>query len=58
MTTAVTESEQKRRIDRFACSENVERFSRLLTTDPDEREREMLISLLAEEREKLTQLGN
>jgi hypothetical protein len=57
---SMTESEQKRRreIDRFVCYENVERFSRLLMADPDARERKMLMSLLAEEREKQTQLGN
>ena len=59
MVNSMTESEQKRRmeIDRFVCSENVERFRRMLTTDPDESERKMLLSLLAEEREKQIHLG-
>jgi hypothetical protein len=60
MVHLMTESEQKRRmeIDRFVCSENVALFRRLLTTEPDERDRKVLINLLAEEREKQIRLGN
>jgi hypothetical protein len=52
--------EQERRIgvERFVCHENVARFRHLLTADPNERERKMLNSLLAEEQEKQMQLGD
>ncbi len=52
------DSEQERRteVERFVCHENVARFRHLLTADPNERERKMLISLLAEEQEKQIQL--
>jgi hypothetical protein len=55
----MSDSEQERRmeVERFVCHENVARFRHLLTTDPNERERKMLFSLLAEEQEKQMQLG-
>ena len=55
----MNDSEQKRRmeIERFVCRENVARFRRLLTTYPNEEERKMLISLLAEEQEKQIRVG-
>jgi hypothetical protein len=55
----MNDSEQERRMEmeRFVCYENVARFRHLLTTDPNEPERKMLISLLAEEQEKQIQLG-
>ena len=51
-------SEQARRteVERFVCHENIVRFRHLLTTDPNEREHKMLISLLAEEQEKQIEL--
>jgi hypothetical protein len=54
----MNDSEQERRteVERFVCHENVARFRHLLTTDPNERERKMLISLLAEQQEKQIQL--
>jgi hypothetical protein len=54
----MSDSEQERRmeVERFVCHENVARFRHLLTTDPNERERKMLFSLLAEEKEKQMQL--
>jgi hypothetical protein len=56
----MNDSEQERRmkVERFVCYENIARFRHLLTTDPNERERKMLISLLAEEQEKQIQLGD
>jgi hypothetical protein len=54
----MNESEQERRtkVERFVCHENIVRFRHLLTTDPNERERKMLISLLAGEQEKQIEL--
>ena len=56
----MSDSEQERRmeVERFVCHENVARFRHLLMTDPNERERKMLISLLAEEQEKQIQIGD
>jgi hypothetical protein len=51
-----SEQECRIEVERFVCHENVLRFRHLLTTDPNERERKMLISLLAEEQEKQMQL--
>jgi hypothetical protein len=48
--------ERRLELERFVCHENVARFRHLLTADPGERERKMLISLLAEEQEKQIQL--
>jgi hypothetical protein len=55
----MNDSEQERRmkVERFVCRENVARFRHLLTSVPNERERKMLISLLAEEQKKQIQLG-
>jgi CBS domain-containing protein len=44
-------SEHKERLERFVCRENVARFRRLLTTESDEAERDMLCRLLIEEQE-------
>jgi hypothetical protein len=51
-----SEPERRMEVQRFVCRENVARFRHLLTTEPNERERKMLISLLAEEQEKQMQL--
>jgi len=45
-------SEHHERLERFVCRENVARFRRLLTTESDEAERDMLFKLLIEEQEK------
>jgi hypothetical protein len=45
-------SEHHERLERFVCRENVARFRRLLTTESDEAERDMLFRLLTEEQEK------
>jgi hypothetical protein len=45
-------SEHHVRLERFVCRENVARFRRLLTTESDEAERDMLFKLLIEEQEK------
>jgi hypothetical protein len=53
-----SEPERRMKVERFVCHENIARFRHLLTTDPNERERKMLVSLLAEEQEKQIQLGD
>jgi hypothetical protein len=53
-----SERERRMEVERFVCHENVARFRHLLTTDPNERERNMLSSLLAEEQKKQIQLGD
>nr|WP_294563852.1 hypothetical protein [uncultured Rhodopila sp.] len=45
-------SEHQERLERFVCRENVARFRRLLTTESDEAERDLLLKLLIEEQEK------
>ncbi len=45
-------SEHQERLERFVCLENVARFRRLLTTESDEAERDLLFKLLIEEQEK------
>jgi hypothetical protein len=45
-------------IERFVCRENVSRFRRLLATESDEAEREMLSKLLIEEQEKPAYVTN
>jgi hypothetical protein len=45
------------RLERFVCRENVSRFRQMLSTEPDEGERKMLIDLLKEEEEKQRYLG-
>jgi hypothetical protein len=45
-------SEHQERLERFVQSENVARFRRLLATEPDEAERDLLLGLLFEEEEK------
>jgi len=44
-------SEHQERLGRFVCRENVARFRRLLTTESDEAERDMLCKLLIEGQE-------
>ena len=44
-------SEHRERLERFVCRENVARFRRLLATESDEAERDMLFKLLLEEQE-------
>ena len=45
-------SEHQERLERFVCRENVAHFRRLLTTESDEAERDLLFKLLVEEQEK------
>jgi hypothetical protein len=52
-----SERERRMEVERFVCHENVARFRHLLTTDPNERERKMLISLLAEQQKADTASG-
>ena len=44
-------SEHQDKLEQFVCRENVARLRRLLTTESDEAERDMLFKLLIEEQE-------
>jgi hypothetical protein len=44
-------SEHQERLERFVCRENVARFRRMLATESDEAERDMLFALLLEEQD-------
>jgi hypothetical protein len=50
--------EHRDRLERFVCRENVTRFRQMLSNEPDEGERKMLIVLLKEEEEKQRCLGD